>query len=99
MHYTYSIYPSSEAVKKEIPLSVYQRPIVNFKLKVILVSLGQLPAQLSIRVVFVGAASLPPPQLPKVELLVARSAILRRILAWLPRLHLKTLDSMLHHFL
>ena len=32
-HYTYSIYPSSEVVKKEVLLNVYQRPIVNFKLE------------------------------------------------------------------
>ena len=32
-HYTYSIYPSSELVKKEVLLNVYQRPIVNFKLE------------------------------------------------------------------
>lgn len=30
---TYSFFPSSEAVKKDVELNVYQRPIVNYKLE------------------------------------------------------------------
>ena len=39
------------------------------------------------------------PQFREVELLIARSVVLRWVLAWVPRLHFKLINSVLHHCL
>ena len=33
MHYTYSVYPSSRAIKSKIDMNFYQKPIYNYELK------------------------------------------------------------------
>ena len=33
LHYTYSFWPSSEAIKKQVEMQFYQKPIYNYRLE------------------------------------------------------------------